>query len=221
MGERRRIGSSFERTREGHEPKLRPINNGPAITKIAFQTAIGTPSVKAAIANLQPQQLGLGATNGPERMAHAARATYEAGGIVVTTDAANAFNSIRRQAIIDAVHHRIPRASRLVNTFYGIESPCIYRWRDDNGNTAITIIPSQEGVRAGCVLGSLAYGCTLDPVYKTLDTLFSRMTIKALTDDCVALFSPPTFLNNATGQRNWDGFYSDCAQYRTYLRQLS
>lgn len=210
----------FLRLNQGRDPSLRPISNGSVITKLALRAAIATPSVRAGVTLLQPQQLGLGAVNGPERMAHAARATYEAGGAIVVSDAANAFNSIRRQAVIDAVHRHLPRLGGLINAFYGTDSPCLFRWRDDEGVTTVSLIPSQEGVRAGCVLGSLAYGCALDPVYKALDHSPSQYLVRALTDDCVALFRPPPPLNDGSGQRDWNNFYLACAEYRRNLREL-
>ena len=75
----------------GEQPKLRPANAGSWVTKSAFQIVIATESGKRVAESLQGQ-LGVGVSCGPEIVAHIARIAYEAGFIISSEDAVNAFN---------------------------------------------------------------------------------------------------------------------------------
>lgn len=207
----------FTRISNGQQQKLRPINNGCLILKTALRVASATSSAQKAIQKLRPIQLGLGAPAGPETLAHTARAAYNARALIGINDAANAFNAIKRQSILDGIHRMWPEGTDLINTYYGSTSPCFYKWQDEQEAHILSIIPSKEGARMGCVLGSLAYDCAVHPVYSELATKFPRAILRALTDDLTNI--TPVFKND-DGSEDWPATYTYYASYRQKLKAL-
>jgi len=72
-------------------------------------------SAKAAMATVLPVQLGLGVKGGPERLAWTAQTVLAQGGVVDTDDVVNAFNTIKRKSVLDAVAVRWPDGTQLYN----------------------------------------------------------------------------------------------------------
>jgi hypothetical protein len=55
-----------------------------------------------------------------------------------------------------------PEAGHLFNTFYGMPSPVLYKYNDDEGQACVRVIWSQEDTRMGCVLGSMGFDITME-----------------------------------------------------------
>jgi len=77
------LEEQLKRVRSGQDPKLRPVNNGSNITKVAFRLLAKDKSAVRLKKQLRPTQLGLGAKAGPETMVNCARANYAAGGLTL------------------------------------------------------------------------------------------------------------------------------------------
>ncbi|HSN23888.1 MAG TPA: hypothetical protein VLS45_06925, partial [Methylomicrobium sp.] len=81
------------------------------------------------IANLNdyfaPQQLGAGLLGGCEAAVHATRHFIQStsrSSVVVKLDFSNAFNSIHRDTMLEAVHRKIPEIYRYIHLSYGSPS---------------------------------------------------------------------------------------------------
>ena len=89
--------------RGAEKAKLRPVNVPCSFLKWGFQLLLETEEAEAAVEKMRPMQMGLGATNGVEVVAHLFRSQFERGHVVCTTDFSNGFNAFLRQAMLDAV----------------------------------------------------------------------------------------------------------------------
>jgi hypothetical protein len=193
------------RVSQGLPKLIRPINRGSMMMKRPMQAAVRSPAGKRAQATLRPFQLGMGVSAGPEKMALIARATYLSDGAIGSNDQVAAFQRIERQAMIDAVHERFPEAGRIFNTYYGLESPVLYFYVDENKIPCCSIYLSSTGSRQGCVFGSAAFNLTVHPLYEKLAQKYPNFTLRALTDDL------PVFAYPGIGE--WPQFYTDYAKY--------
>ena len=105
-----------ELERLGLERKLRPVNSGCGIAKTPLRCAIQSPSAKRVAKDLEPFQLGYAAAAGPQTKCAIARALFEAGYFISLQDAVNAFNTLCRQAMLDAVAPSGPKASHFATS---------------------------------------------------------------------------------------------------------
>jgi hypothetical protein len=128
------------------EPKVRPINSGTLFTKVLFAAVLSTPQAGAAALTTQPHQLALGTSRGVERLVHICRAAYHSNYLIRKNDYQNGFNSLSRQALLDAHCEAFPAATGIFNRLYGIKAPC-YTF-DDHGQ--LVAILSEQGSRACC-----------------------------------------------------------------------
>ena len=203
-------------TREGKQPKIRPINNGTQIVKKTFRIGAATPSALRVKEQLKPIQLGLGTKAGPETLALIARAAYKAGIPILTDDCVNGFNAASRQHMLDAVDEVWPEANALFNCFYSQHSPVFYSYRDPDNTPTLRVILSKEGSRMGCTWGSLAFDILVHHfIHKPLIAEFPNVHIKALTDDTPSLH-PFTGTTDEDWQRHYEGIFD----YRQRFCQL-
>eukprot|EP00731_Ephydatia_muelleri_P021279 Em0013g1006a len=103
---------------------------------------------------LSPRQLGYGVSKGAEAAVHAARFYFKNIGsnkVFLKLDFRNAFNSIRRDRMLEAVHHLAPSIYSFVHSVYSSSS---LFWSDK-------IILSSEGVQQGDPLGPLLFCLTI------------------------------------------------------------
>ena len=115
---------------------------------------------------LAPRQLGLGAEGGREALTHAARSyvgSLNEDKVFVKIAFSNAFNSVRRDAIIEAVAEHRSDLLPFVLSAYGSSS---HLWTEDE------IIFSAEGVQQGDPLGPLLFGLALHEPLKQVQSEF-------------------------------------------------
>jgi hypothetical protein len=114
---------------------------------------------------LAPNQFSVGVAGGIEQITQAFalfdRRVKTSGGerAKVATDVANAFPSMRRGAIADAVWDEFPELYPLVEWLYGDVSDLVLA----SGEVVARI---ESGVRAGCGVGTFLFDLGLDPVLK-------------------------------------------------------
>ena len=107
---------------------------------------------------LTPLQLGYGVPSGCEAAARAARQYFESmpsNHVLLKVDFRNAFNSVRRDKILEAVKSPIPELFLFVSSAYTIPSYLV---------CGDSIILSEEGVQQGDPLGPLLFCFTLHPL---------------------------------------------------------
>ena len=111
---------------------------------------------------LSPRQLGYGVSKGAEAAVHAARFYLRNIGsnkVLLKLDFTNAFNSIRRDRMLEAVQRLAPSIYPFVHSVYS--SPSSLFWSDK-------IIQSSEGVQQGDPLGPLLFCLTIHHVCSLL-----------------------------------------------------
>ena len=172
----------------GHLPKLRPINCGALITKTLLAAALNTPEATTAAQSTQPHQLALGTARGTERLVHTCRAAYHSNYLIGKNDFQNGFNSLSRQALLDAHCKAFPQATAIFNTIYGIKAPCFVI---DTNNQLVQIL-SEQGSRQGCSAGSESFCLTIAPFINKLQTKYPQAEFRVITDDLFPLLPPPT-----------------------------
>ena len=72
------------------------------------------------------RQLGVGVSCGPEILAHIARIAYEAGFIITSEDAVNAFNEISRDAMLRKNAEIWPEAYEFFYLHYLLDLICVF-----------------------------------------------------------------------------------------------
>ena len=177
---------NLKRVQQGLDPKQRPVNSGSELLKVPLRLASRSPSGKRVRHELElAGQLGLGASSGPERIALTAAAHHLDGGLLSKEDGVNAFNAIKRQAILDGVNTLWPEANAIASAYYGIPSIALYHYVK-NGKHYVRIILGKEGVRMGCVLGSTGFEVN---ILAELRDDFPDVYVPALTDDVIPHFT--------------------------------
>ena len=203
----------------GDDPKIRPVNGGMNLLKQTLRVVSQTSSAERVKKGLRPFQLGLGATAGPERMAIGARALYLSGFVLGAEDAKNAFCSLKRQEILNSTSATWPEGVEVCNTVYGLPSISFYSYSGPTGNRVISTVEAHEGTRQGCVLGSFLFDNTVHHrIYARLKELFPHVIIRALTDDCIPAFRPPS---PDGPYSTWDELYQDVAAFWTAFDKLA
>lgn len=135
-----------------------------------------------------PHQLGVGIRGGAEAGAHAARIYINAAKQLGTPneflkmDFRNAFNEVRRDAVLTAVKDKIPQWFPYASQCYG--TPSNLYW----GTTPIS---SSCGVQQGDPLGPSLFALTIQPIVEAMGTEFNVWYL----DDGTTADHPDTVLN--------------------------
>ena len=158
---------------------MRPIAVGCTLRRLVAKVACNL--VAADMANLlAPRQLGYGVRGGSEAAVHAAccfldnMSTDQA---MLKLDFANAFNSLRRDLMLEAVQFLCPAIYTFVYSAYA--APSVLKWGDRS-------IPSAEGVQQGDPLGPLIFCQTLHQHCLSLRSEFNVLSLDDVTlgGDC-------------------------------------
>jgi len=167
------------------EGGVRPIAVGLTLRRVVAKAA-GAVASSVCTSILSPLQLGVGTKGGAEAMVHAARRFLESKPedyALVKLDFTNAFNSIRRDSMLEAVAQRCPGLLPLALASYGSSS---HLWLGDE-----TLV-SAEGVQQGDPLGPLLFSLTLHPILEGCKCSL----VAGYLDDAVIGDSVPNLLEN-------------------------
>jgi hypothetical protein len=155
---------------------IRPIAVGYVWRRLAAKVACSYAK-EASAALLAPRQLGFGVNGGAEAAVRAARRyveTMEQGRVFMKIDFKNAFNTLRRDSILEAVAKHFPELLHFAAST--IERPSDLQFGD-------YILHSEEGAQQGDPLGPL-YFCI---VFKELlESLRSELVLGYLDDVAMA-----------------------------------
>ena len=140
---------------------LRPIVVGEVLIRFVSSMAVKSVSTPL-LEHLLPHQVGCGLPSGAELGADVIRATLDQhpDWVVVTLDAANAFNTFDRNHTWPEVARVLPSLLPLYAFLYGVPSDQCFADSDAIPRS----VPSSVGSRQGCALGTLAHAINLQPV---------------------------------------------------------
>ena len=168
---------------------LRPIAIGSVFRRIAAKIAVS--NVSAAIgAELRPAQLGVATRNGCEAAVHAVRAYITDAArssqptVIIKLDVSNAFNSVRRDVMLETARARLTSIYPLVWQAYSRASPLYI------GGSKIW---SRSGIQQGDPLSSLLFSLAIDDVCNVAST---DINVWYLDDGTVG--GPPEQVASAT-----------------------
>lgn len=151
---------------------IRPIAVGSTLRRLVAKTA--SMAVMEEMGNLlAPLQLGYGTPLGGEAAAHASRKylhNLPSDHVLLKLDFKNAFNSIRRDKMLEAVMAHVPQIYPFVFSCYSSPSTLFLRE---------STIQSAEGVQQGDPLGPLLFCLTIHPL---ITPLISELRIFYLDD---------------------------------------
>ena len=136
---------------------LRPIAVGCTFRRLAAKCA-SMAVMERMGALLSPVQLGYGTPLGAEAAAHSARrylANLHPDHVILKLDFKNAFNSIRRDKMLEAVKLHTPELFPFIYSCYSTSSSLYFH---------DTIISSAEGVQQGDPLGPLLFCLVIFPL---------------------------------------------------------
>jgi hypothetical protein len=205
----------------GERPKIRPANAGSWVTKSAFQLIIASESGKRVAEGLEGQ-LGVGVKCGPEILAHIARIAYEAGFIITSEDAVNAFNEFSRNAMLHKIAEIWPEAYACFYLHYAQDSLALFAFSDTSGAERFAAIKSSEGSRMGCPGGQIGFCITMNDVYVQCRRKFQDIEQFALTDDFPGFVPPP---RGRDGQpptaQDWHSTYLQIRDRNIYYDSLA
>jgi hypothetical protein len=191
------------------KPKIRPVNCGTLIAKVALGAMLETPAAVAAAAKTQPFQLSLGTKRGVEKLIHICRAAYHKGYLIGRNDFANGFNSLSRQKMLDAHNDLFPEATSLFNFFYGSAAPVFLL--DDHDD--LIQLSSEQGSRQGCAAGCEGFCLAITNMLFKLQSKYQEFEFRVVVDDIIPIVPPPLV-------NDYDGWQATFRRYATFLIDL-
>ena len=151
---------------------IRPIVVGSTLRRLSAKCAASYSSAKL-VSFLGPRQLGVGIAGGCEAAVHAARRflnSSSSSDILVKLDFSNAFNTLRRDAMLSAVFETIHELYHFCHLAYSNSSFLKF---------GPHTILSEEGPQQGDPLGPLLFCITVQPMLSSLE---SNLAIGFLDD---------------------------------------
>jgi hypothetical protein len=167
----------------GEPAKVRPVAIGGT-----FRRLMGKVFVQAHASHFEALfadvgQHGVGAPAGSETVALVARLLHEGDSWVLAVDGSNAFNSVKRTAVLPAAASLLDTGFDYVAALYGGPPPELLVQLP--AGAGVTVIPSATGVQQGDALGPLLFCLALLPALRALRARWgpSGITFAALMDD--------------------------------------
>ena len=158
------------------QPGLRPIGVGEVLRRICGKVVMYSlrEDIIKSCSNIQ---MCSGQRAGSEAAIHSMREVFESeeAEAAILVDAANAFNSINRQALLHNINIVCPIFSCYVNNCYRTPARLFVI-----GGTEIT---SEEGTTQGDPLGMAIYAIGLTPLLDFIQSLILEITMAAFADD--------------------------------------
>ena len=146
---------------------VRPIAIGCALRRLVSKCACA--AVREELGSLlSPIQLGFGVPRGIEAAVHAAReylSSLESGSLMFKLDFRNAFNTVRRDKMLQAVLEKVPSVFPLAHCAYSTHSYLYY------GHKGV-IIMSAEGVQQGDPLGPMLFCLAIHDLVSSISSEF-------------------------------------------------
>ena len=142
---------------------IRPIVVGQVFRRLA-STLVALYASKKLSSKLAPIQLGVGVSRGVEAAVHAVRRYAQHLGpddVIVKLDFKNAFNSVRRDTVLESVHLAAPEIYNYISVSYSKISSLSF------GDHTID---SAEGVQQGDPLGPLLFCIAIHPILTSCAT---------------------------------------------------
>ena len=141
------------------EGRVRPIAGGSILIKLASTYLLLTATNQAkALFSTSGLQCGVFTRDGTTTAAKITQLALELdpNNIALKVDFQNAFNSLRREALFEALFNTDELASfwRMAHWAYKGVS---HLWVKGKDGTIVDVVESKEGVRQGCTLGSLLF----------------------------------------------------------------
>jgi len=171
---------------------IRPIAVGDVFRKAAATLLLwqNQGEIGAHFGNLQ---VGVHHSNAIEYVCHGSHVILEDIGAakdLLLVDATNAFNSISRQKVFDAVAKEFPAFMKYMGTFYGQPTPVVFTRQDGTIGTCW----QTEGVQQGDPLGPFAFSIGLHALVQNCARLAEERgaVVKAYLDDISCVGSPET-----------------------------
>jgi hypothetical protein len=154
--------------------KIRPINIGSFVLKLAFKAALTAEDVIAEQRRTETVQFALSVSRGIEKIAHWARCKYDDGCPIMCFDVKNGFNAAARVGIIEGAC-RAASLKPMVTRFYG---STLVGLVGKNKNEIL----ADEGSKQGCVAGPLSFDFAIQPYYERVINEH-KVEGRAITDD--------------------------------------
>jgi hypothetical protein len=131
--------------------------------------------------SLAPLQLAVGVSGGVEALAHAVRSALatDSDAALLTVDMANAFNTVDRSALFEAVQKHVPALLAYVQWSYG--APTDLHIIGAPAGTAP--IQSRMGVRQGDTLAMLLFALVLQRILERTQAAAPTVAVLAIADD--------------------------------------
>ena len=154
---------------------IRPIAIGCTIRRLASKCTC-LHALKSCPDLLAPHQLGFGVSGGAEAAVHASRVYLNhlpSQKAILKVDFRNAFNSLRRDKMLDAIKEFIPELLPFISSAYS--APSVLLWEGEQ-------ILSSEGIQQGDPIGPLLFCIS---IHKLVSSLTSEFKVFYLDDGTI------------------------------------
>ena len=163
-------------------PKARPIACGDTLRRLF--AGLWCRKHRHTLVQLLSRtgQFGVGIIGGAERMACVVETIAQAGGIVLSLDAANAFNTISWAAVLKAVAAEAPALFPYVCRVYGSSStPWLLHTMPGQAKPAVVL--SEQGVQQGDPFGPVLFALALNPALADFIRVHPHLSLTSYLDD--------------------------------------
>ena len=176
--------------------KIRPIAGGTVFVKLAATYLMENLEQTKNIFRESGVQCGVFMPDGATVARNFTQIALEAnpGSVVIKVDFKNAFNTLSRKNMLTYLFQepRLLPLYRLASWIYGRPSTLLVRNR---AGRPVESIPSMQGVRQGCVLGSLLFAIATKRMLSDVKTHFPEIEVLAYLDDVILVEKPDRCLD--------------------------